>query len=91
MTFLFTYNVKHFTSMVPSVSVQICHVLNKLRDTVLVNPLTNQRLSCAQTQMQQCVQRIVTDLFFNELEIACWVKFVDKLNYNDILMVQYDA
>ena len=90
-TFIFDCRIKHFTEMVKFVSNQISKLINKFKETKLLDPITGVDLPCVGTQVSDYIRYTVTTLMMDEFEIACWIKFIDRFKIMDESYCIYSA
>ncbi len=90
MTYLFTNRLRHFVERVPLVSQSISKLRNKLQDKELTNAQTGELMPNANIQVLDQVRYTVTTLMFDEMEIACWVRFIDRFNLLEETFSVYD-
>jgi len=57
----------------------------------LSDPLSNQEKPPAAQQIADFCRYTVTTLLMDELEIACWIKFTDKFNFQDQAQLTINA
>ena len=76
--------------MTPLVSHQISKIRTKFQSISLKDPETHKELEPASVQINEYINYIVTTLMFDELEIACWIKFTDKFNLVDDTYATHD-